>query len=97
MAALDISPTRVRPSRTQTITFIGTGTAWKSGAPVFTPTGVSGVSAGSVTVVSDTVATAPITYGSSVGTISWADSTTAATRNQIVSASLYPKFIPRRP
>jgi hypothetical protein len=53
--------------RSKTITFIGSGTTWLSGAPTFTPTGVSGVSAGSVTVVSNTVATVPVTYGRTSG------------------------------
>jgi hypothetical protein len=94
MATLDVSPTRVRPNRVQVVTFIGNGTAW--GSPTFTPSGVAGVSCGAVSVISPTVATAPVTYGSATGVIVWTDSTTSATRNQIVSASLNPRWVPSR-
>ena len=94
MASLDVSPTKARPSRTITMTFIGNGTAW--GSPTFTPSGVAGVSCGSVTVLSPTLATAPVTFGANTGTVTWTDSTTAATRNQLVSNSLYPRWVPSR-
>ena len=86
MATLDVSPTRIAPNQSRLITWIGAGTAWKSSAPTFTPSGAasSGVSAGGVTVVSDTVATATVTYGASTGILTWTDSTTSATRNQQV-------------
>jgi hypothetical protein len=96
MATLDVSPTKVRPSRVQTITFIGAGTTWTGSAPTFTPSGVAGVSAGSVTVVSDTVATAPVTYGAAVGLVTWTDSTTSATKKQLVSTLLFAKWTPPR-
>lgn len=94
-AKLDISPSRILPNGARAVTFIGTETTWLSGAPTFTPSGVSGVSSGSVTVVSDTVATATVTYGTSVGTLTWTDSTTSATRNQLVTQTI-PRIAFRR-
>lgn len=96
MATLDVSPSKVAPSQTRTITWIGSGTTYTSGAPTFTPSGAasSGVSVGSVTVVNDTVATASVTYGTATGTLTWTDSTTSATRNQIVGTLA--RWVPRR-
>lgn len=95
MAALDVSPTKILPGRTATVKFIGTATAWQSSAPTFTPAGVAGVSAGAVTVVSDTLATVPVTYGAAVGVVTWTDSTTSATRRQLVTQTI-PRLVPRR-
>lgn len=96
MASLDVSPSKILPNATRTVTFVGSGTAWLSGAPTFTPSGVSGVSVdGDVTVVSDTVARAGVIYGASVGTLTWTDSTTSETRNQLVTQTL-PRIAPRR-
>ncbi len=90
MATLDVSPIRVLANQTRTITFIGGSTTWLSGAPTFTPSGVSGVSvSGPVTVVSDTVATASVIFGATKGTLVWTDSTTSATRNQLVGQVLH--------
>jgi len=96
MATLDVSPTKVRPSHVRKLTYIGSGTTWTVSPPTFTPTGVAGVSAGSVTVVSDTVATATVTYGAAVGLVTWTDSTTSATKKQLVSTLLYAHWLPRR-
>ena len=94
MASLDISPSKCRPNATRLVTFIGTGTTWLSGAPTFTPSGVAGVSvSGSPTVVNNTTATASVIYGVSVGTLTWTDSTTSATRNQIVTQTI-PRLSP---
>lgn len=99
MATLSVSPSRIPAhpaSTTRTVTFIGIGTSWLSSAPTFTPSGVSGVSCGTVTVVSDTKATAPVTTGTATGTATWTDSTTSATARQAVGASAL-HFVPRRP
>ena len=96
MATLDISPTFVRPSQTRTILFIGAGTSWQSSAPTFTPSGVAGVSCGSVTVLSNTLASAPVTYGANAGVLTWTDSTTSATRNQSIQGRLPVKYVPPR-
>jgi hypothetical protein len=97
VATLDVSPTKVRPNETYAISFIGGGTSWLSTPPTFTPSGLAGVSAGSVTVVSDVLATAPVTFPAAGGVVTWTDSTTSATRNQLVmSYGLLHTFIPRR-
>jgi hypothetical protein len=92
-ATLDVSPSWVKSNRTSTVTFIGVGTSWLSGAPTFTPSVVAGVSCGAVTVISDTLARAPVTYGTNVGVITWTDSTTAATIRQRVSQAGRPKWV----
>jgi hypothetical protein len=114
MATLDISPTKVGTHQVRTITFIGSGTSWLSSAPTFTPSDphapdnaalVAAISVGSVTVVSDTVATVSVTYvapastpltaaQSLTGTLQWTDSTTGATRNQLVGTIA--RWVPRR-
>jgi len=100
MATLDVSPTRVAPNQSRTVTWIGSGTSWLSAAPTFTPSGLAGVSVGAVTVVSDTVATATVTYGTATGILTWTDSTTSQTRNQRVGTILRwvppPREAPRR-
>lgn len=85
MATLDVSPSWVRSNRIRQVTFIGGGTTWLSGAPLFTPSGLAGVSIGAVTVVNNTTATAQVTYGTNVGTVTWTDSTTSATIRQRVT------------
>lgn len=94
MATLHVSPSKIRPNAVHAVTFIGSGTSWLSDAPTFTPTGVSGISVGAVTVLSDTVATAPVTYDTATGTATWEDSTTSETVNQLVGT--IPKWAPRR-
>ena len=96
MATLDVSPHWIRGnSNISTVTFIGTGTTWQSTAPTFTPSGLAGVSCGSVTVVSNLVATAPVTAGTTNGNVTWTDSTTSATCKQYVGGHR-PYFVPRR-
>jgi hypothetical protein len=82
---LAASPSSIPTSATTTVTFTGAGTKWATTAPTFAASGVSGVTAGSVTVVSDTQATAPVTAGSTTGTVTYTDSTTAATATQSVA------------
>jgi hypothetical protein len=82
---LAVGPSAITTSGTTTVTWTGGGTFWTSSAPTFTPTGVAGVSVGSVTVTSDTSASATVTTGPTGGTITWTDSTTSATATQIVA------------
>jgi hypothetical protein len=86
MSTLDTSPSRVAISQTREVIFIGTGTSWLSAAPTFTPSGLAGVTCGSVTVLSDTVATAPVTYGGNRGVVTWSDNTTSAQARQGVQS-----------
>ena len=94
MAALYVSPSKVRPNNTRVLTFTGTGTSWLTSAPTFTPSGLAGVSLSGLTVQSNTIATATATYASNRGTVTWTDSTTAATWNQHVGT--LPHWVPRR-
>lgn len=81
---LAVSPATINTAAVTTVTFTGSGTSWLSSPPTFTPTGVSGVSTGSLNVISDTSATLLVTTLGSTGTITWEDSTTFATATQIV-------------
>lgn len=83
-ATLAVSPAVINTDSTVTVTWTGSGTTWLSVAPTFTPSGVSGVSSGAVTVDSDTQAHATVTTGSNTGTVTWTDSTTSKTATQIV-------------
>ena len=95
MATLDISPTKVTPSQERVITFILNGGTWGA-APTLTPSGAAstGVSIGTVTLVSPTIATASVTYGTATGTLTWTESAGSATRNQIVGSLVH--WVPRR-
>lgn len=83
-ASLSVSPPIVNTSCVVTIYFSGVGTAWTSTTPVFSPSGVSGVSLGSITYDTDTTAHADLTVGGNTGTITWVDPSTSATATQIV-------------
>jgi hypothetical protein len=83
VATLDISPSRVSPSQTRVITFILNGGTWGS-APGIVPSGLAGVSVGTVTLVNPTLATAPVTYGSNTGTVTFTESSVSAAKNQAV-------------
>jgi len=83
---LSLAPGAIATSNTTTVTFSGGGTLWLSSAPTFTPSGVTGVSCGSITVQSNTLATAPVTTGVSTGNVTWTDSTTSATAFETVAA-----------
>jgi hypothetical protein len=86
--AVNVAPTRGRPSSDTIVIFTGNATSWLSDAPTFTPTGVADVSIGSVSVVTDTQASAVITASTSTGTVTITDSTTdAATLFVVVGAS----------
>jgi hypothetical protein len=95
MATLDISPTKVKPSQTRVIQFILNGGTWAV-APTLTPSGAAsaGVSIGAVTLVNPTLATASVTYGSAVGTLTWTESSGNAAHNQLVGALIH--WVPRR-
>jgi hypothetical protein len=71
------------------VTFTGTGTTWLSTAPTFTTTGISGVTVGSVTVVSNTIATATVTASATTGTVQFVDSTTSASTTGSGSDPMY--------
>jgi hypothetical protein len=98
MATLGVSPSKVSPNQTKLITWIGAGTSWVTGNPVFTPSGdaSSGLMVGSVTIVSDTIATAMVTYGTATGTLTWTvtDNVGSATVNQIVGTLI--RWMPGR-
>lgn len=83
-ATLAVSPPSLDTNTSSTVTWTGSGTSWLSSTPTFTPTGVSGVSVGSITYDSDTQAHATVTTGTNTGTITWTDSSTSATANQFV-------------
>jgi hypothetical protein len=82
---LAVTPGALPASSTTPETFTGGGTFWLTSAPTFTPTGVAGVSIGTVTVDSNTQARANITTGTATGTITWTDSTTGATVTELVA------------
>jgi hypothetical protein len=90
---LDISPSRVSPNQTKTVTFILNGSTWAS-APTITPSGLAGVSVGAVTLVNPTTATAPVTYGATAGTVTFTESSGGATINQRVGLTI--RWVPRR-
>jgi len=81
---LSVSPPVLNTSTVTVVTWTGSGTSWLGTPPTFTPSGVSGVSCGAVTVDSDTQAHANVTTGTSTGTITWTDSTTSQTATQLV-------------
>ncbi len=82
---LAVTPGALPTSATTVETFTGGGTFWLTSAPTFTPTGVAGVSIGTVTVTSNTSAHGPVTTGTATGTITWTDSTTGATETEVVA------------
>lgn len=94
-ATLDISPTKVAPGQTRTISFILNDGTWGA-APALTPSGdaSTGVSIGTVTLVSPTLATADVTYGTATGILTWTEDSVSATRNQRVGSLLH--WVPRR-
>jgi hypothetical protein len=83
---LSVNPINFYETQPVLTTFAGTGTNWQSSPPTITVTGVSGVSIGSLTVVSNTSATAMVTPGSSLGSIVFHDSTTSAVASASVMA-----------
>lgn len=83
-STLSVSPAVLNTSTVTVVTWTGSGTSWLGTPPTFTPSGVSGVSCGAVTVDSDTQAHADVTTGTSTGTITWQDSTTSKTATQLV-------------
>jgi hypothetical protein len=89
---LSLNPGRIPPSATSTVTFIGTGTTWNTNAPTFTAAGAPASdgswSVGTVTVISDTSATAPVTAGVTVGTVTWTDSAYGETAQQTIATSV---------
>jgi hypothetical protein len=84
-----VTPGALPTSATTPEIFYGGGTFWLTTPPTFTPTGVAGVSCGTVSVISNTEAHAPITTGATTGTITWTDSTTGATVTEPVAAVTY--------
>lgn len=86
-ASLSVSPPIVNTSCVVTIYFTGVGTTWTSTTPVFSPSGVSGVTLGSITYDSDTTAHADLTVGGNTGTLTWTDSSVSTTATQIVQFS----------
>jgi hypothetical protein len=96
MATLGVSPTRVRPGQTRTIQFIGSGTAWGTSAPTFTPSGLAGVSGTGLVVASNGLASLSVTYGAAKGVLTWTDSTTGATVNQVVGGRITPLWVPHK-
>lgn len=94
MASIAISPFRVSPSATTTVTVYGTGTTFTSSISLAI-SGVSGASLGSTTVVNDTKATVPVTAGSTRGTATITDSVSGATV-KLTIAKARPKWVPRR-
>jgi hypothetical protein len=92
-ATLDISPTKVAPNQTKVITFILNGGTW-SAAPGITPSGLTGVSVGAVTLVNPTTATAAVTYPATGGVVTFTESTVSATRNQAVGTLMH--WVPRQ-
>jgi hypothetical protein len=84
---LALNPVSFYASSPMTTTFTGSGTHWQSSTPTFTVTGVSGMSVGSVTVISDTSATAMVTPGSTLGSIVFHDSTTSAMASASIVAA----------
>lgn len=96
MATLGVSPTRIGANQSRTVMFIGSGTAWGTSAPTFTPSGVAGVSGSGLSVASNTLATLSVTYGAGHGVLTWTDSTTGATVNQVVGGRITPSWVPHR-
>lgn len=94
MATLHVSPSRVRPSHTITLTFTGSGTHWRTVAPSLSVSGLAGVTIGDITVLSDTLATADVTYGPARGIATWLESNSGAVWSQHVTAIA--RWVPKR-
>lgn len=90
-STLAVSPAVLNTSTVTVVTWTGSGTTWLGTPPTFTPSGVSGVSCGAVTVVSDTSAYANVTTGTNTGTVTWQDSSTLATATQLVQFAGMPR------
>jgi hypothetical protein len=91
---LSITPGRLNPSAAQTVTWIGSNTRWLTTAPNFSATGPS-IAVGSVTVDSNTQAHATVTTTTERGTLTWTDSTTAATCTMTIAPRRL-LWVPRR-
>lgn len=96
---LNLLPFRVRKSATTVVAFTGSGTAWLSGAPTFTPAGAPSADPawhmGAVQVISNTLATVAITTGAIEGDVTFTDSTTSATA--VLTVGLIPAIVMLRP
>jgi hypothetical protein len=86
---LSVSPSIFYASTPVTATLTGVGTTWTTTVPTLTVTGTAaaGTTIGSVVVLSDTSATALVTPGRTVGSITFHDSTTTATASASVATA----------
>ena len=87
---LSCSPGRINPGATATVTFTGTFTSWTTSPPTFTSTSPSISSIGTVTVISDTQATASVTASMTSGTATITDSSTGATTTIRITSLVRP-------
>jgi hypothetical protein len=80
-ALLSVSPASGNIGTTPTITLTGTNTIWthETASTLFSVSGGTGDSIASITVISDTSATAVLTVGSATGTLTITDNSTTAT------------------
>ena len=86
---LSISPGRIPPDATTTVTFLGLNTDWMDTPPTFTATGAPTAdgswSIGTLTVITNVEANQVVTTGATRGTVTWTDSTTSDTTQMIVA------------
>jgi hypothetical protein len=98
---LTTSSSRMNPSTTQTVVFLGTNTAWTTSAPTFAATGAPVLdgswSQSAVAVVDDFTATQVITTGVTRGTVTFTDSTTEAScQFTVAPRSITDRWLPFR-
>lgn len=93
-ASLAISPTSGSVSSTPTLTLTGTNTIWtqETASTLFSESGGTGASIGSISVSSDTAATAVLTTGSATGTETITDNSTGKTATFTVASPLITTF-----
>jgi hypothetical protein len=96
-ATLSVVPAAVGTSVTTSLTLTGTNTLWttETASTLFSASGVSGTSitGASITVSSNTAATANLVSGSTVGTATITDNSTTATDTVVVEAN-FPTITP---
>jgi len=91
--SVSISPGSAPINNTRTYTLTGVNTSWTSpGTGLFTLSGGTGASLGSISVLSATSATASITSGSAAGTLTITDTSTGSVTGLVVNMGGCPGY-----
>ena len=98
MATIAANPGSIKTSTTQTITIVGQNTTFTTTAPVFSISGVAGVSitGGSLVVIDNTHATIQVVSGATRGTATITDATSGAATTLRIGKRLTPLWVPHR-